>query len=100
MNFTSYEPGVTKKVAVGAASVPSEAIGSGGKPQTVRLFASVGTCIAIGDIPSASADGFELAAGIPEYIDIRAGQKIAAIRAAGVTAAGVLKITLCEKRSF
>jgi len=99
MDFTSYTPGDTAKVAIGATTTPSAAVGSGGAKITVRLFATVGACIEFGDEPVATADSFELAAGIPEYVDMLAGQKIAAIRGTGVSTSGVLKITNCSKRA-
>ena len=99
MEFTSYQPLDTVSVDVQATSHASVAVDAGGTRKTVRLFATVPTCIAIGDNPVAVQTGFELAAFVPEYIDLLGGQKIAAIRAPSATADGKLKITTLTKRS-
>lgn len=99
-DFTSYTPGETLVVAVGAASVPSAPIGQTNKGRvTVRLFATVPTCIKVGTAPEATVNEFELAAFSPEYLDIVGGETIAAIRAASATVDGKLKITSMSKRS-
>lgn len=98
---TTLEPVSTVSVAVTVASAQSAAIGSAGEAVViaVRLLANVQTCVVFGDNPAATTGAMELLAGVPEYFDLKPGQKVAAIRAPDETVDGTLKITRMNKRS-
>lgn len=80
--FDAFYPGVCQKVAVGAASAQSAALGAG--TTLVRLFSTVDCYIQIALAPTALSDGTSmfLPGGIVEYVGVAiAGSKIANIAA-------------------
>jgi hypothetical protein len=85
---TTYKPGASQNVAIGAASAPSTDIGN--FTMNVRLHATVACYVNFEEGKPATTDDMLLAAGIPEYFTIDPGTKINCIQASG---AGTLNIT-------
>jgi len=88
--------------SVSGSSVQSSAIGTAGATPgadvVVRVVADTACWLKTGSNPTAvagAADNFYLPAGAVEYLDITAGEKIAAIQA---SAGGNLNIAVLAKR--
>jgi len=94
--------GTPQVVALSTTSAPSAAIGTAnsGQPvltETVRVVSDVAVWLAVAAAPvavAAAAGNFYLPAGIVEYIDVPAGQKIAGILASGT---GNLSLAVARK---
>ena len=81
--------GASQRVAVGAASAQSAAVGA--STTLVRLVATTDCHVAVGADPTADATSSALLpAGVPEYIEIYPGHKVAVIQN---NAAGFLFVT-------
>ena len=84
MTYRFQQPQVTQQIALGAASVASNAFG----PQTwaIRVVATGNCHIDIGASPTASASTAYVAANQkPEYIRVSPGDKIAVIQDGSAT---------------
>lgn len=78
--FQAIYQGTVQNVSIGASSVQSTAVGEGTK--VVRLVATSACYVLVGDNPTVSAsNGTYLAAGQPELVGIKPGQKVAVIQA-------------------
>lgn len=76
--------GVTQKLAIGAASAKSAAVDQG--TTIVRLMATVDCFVKIDAEPTAdTTTSAPMPAYMPEYIEIKGGQKVAVIGAAGAS---------------
>lgn len=100
MGNTSYSLGSTEVLNISAVSAASAVHGAAQEfaagHSTVRIQADVACFILVGLAPVATvANGFPVAAGAYEYIDIPPGHKLAAITASG---SGKLYITSASKR--
>ena len=97
---TSVALGTPAVVSLSGTSAQSAALGTAqpGQPnltQLVRVVATEDAWLAVGADPTAASEtdgSFFMPAGIPEYIDVPAGEKIAGV------GSGVLSITPCGKR--
>jgi len=79
--FQCISPGVSQVLTVGASSVQSALPQPG--VTIIRLFSTVDAWVAFGSNPTAVAEGpssMFLPAGIVEYFEIRADEKLAVIR--------------------
>jgi len=79
--FQCISPGVSQALTVGASSVQSALPQAG--VTIVRLFSTVDAWVSFGSNPTAVAEGATsmfLPAGIVEYFEIRADEKIAVIQ--------------------
>lgn len=101
MDYTSYRLGATETVNISTINAVSAVHGAAqkfanlGKISRVRIQADAACFILVGVNPVATvANGVPVAAGSYEYIDIPAGQSIAAITATGT---GKLYITDVSK---
>ena len=74
------------------ASVQSNAVST--HVDVVRVVATTDCHIQIGTNPTATTSSAFLPAGVVEYIGIKGGDKVAAIKRSGSTA-GVLNVTEC-----
>ncbi len=87
--FEAITPGVSQGLAFTGASAQSTAVGE--TTTLVRLFATEDCFVKVGANPTAVANtSMFIASGIYEYIGIKPGEKIAAIR---LTTSGTLYIT-------
>jgi hypothetical protein len=73
--------GASQVVAIGGASAQSVAMGFA--TRLARMVATVDCHIAIGADPTATTTSTFLPAGVPEYFEIREGQKVAVIQSTG-----------------
>ena len=68
------------QVAVGGGSLQTDAITTSGmEVKRVRLFTDTDCHVAFGDNPTATSANFPLGAENPEYVWVKAGDKIAVI---------------------
>ncbi len=86
-------PGTVQKVIVGATSVAT-ASAFGGGAEVVRIAPSVDCHFALGASPTATATDHYLPAGALEFISVRAGEKLAFIRAASLD--GIVTVSEME----
>ncbi|MER9436723.1 hypothetical protein NKJ04_17670 [Mesorhizobium sp. M0618] len=100
MGNTSYRLGATEKLPITNAAAASQVHGDSEVNTTngdhvVRIQADVDCFVLVGKTPVASvSNGFPVAAGAYEYIDVPDGHKLSAITASG---AGNLYITDVSK---
>lgn len=85
--FQAIYPGTDQQVTVTASSAQSAAFGS--KTSIARFCASTDCFILFGANPTATTAKIYLPSGIPEYLGVIPGQKVAVIRS---TADGILSI--------
>ena len=86
---TTFRPGATQTVAVGASSAASNAIGS--QTREIRVVSTVDAFVAFDPAPTASSASLILPAFTVEYFRVDAATKIAFIRVGSVT--GTARIT-------
>lgn len=97
MGMSNFLPtlrwGTTQKVSIsGSSAATSNAVGSG--IQQVRLMSTVACYIKVAGTPTATTSDPLLAPYVPEYIEIKPGEKVAAITDG---ASGSLFVTECSK---
>tara|TARA_R110000765_G_scaffold207821_1_gene312926 strand:- start:482 stop:766 length:285 start_codon:yes stop_codon:yes gene_type:complete len=86
---TTFKPGATQTVAVGASSAASNAINA--QTTEVRVIATVDAFVEISSAPTASSSSFILPAFTVEYFRVSGSSKVAVLRVGSVT--GTARVT-------
>ena len=86
---TTFKPGATQTVAVGASSAASNAINA--QTTEVRVIATVDAFVEISSAPTASSSSFILPAFTVEYFRVAGSDKVAVLRVGSVT--GTARVT-------
>ncbi len=90
-SFPAAYIGASQTISVSGTSAQSTAFSS--STTLIRLFSTEDCYIAMGDSPTANSSGMFLPGGIVEYVGVKTGQKLAAIRDAN---SGTLYVTECS----
>lgn len=92
-HLPTVQLGASQDVTISGTSAQSAAIGTaGGSNVLVRVVATTACRILEGSNPTAVATSTLLPAGVVEYLEVTAGNKIAGIQE---SAGGKLNITVC-----
>jgi hypothetical protein len=86
---TTFKPGATQTVAVGASSAASNAINA--QTTEIRVIATVDAYVEISSAPTASSSSFILPAFTVEYFRVAGSDKVAVLRVGSVT--GTARVT-------
>ena len=86
---TTFKPGATQTVAVGASSAASNAINA--QTTEIRVIATVDAYVEISSAPTASSSSFILPAFTVEYFRVSGSSKVAVLRVGSVT--GTARVT-------
>jgi len=86
---TTFKPGATQTVAVGASSAVSNAVNA--QTTEVRVIATVDAFVEISSAPTASSSSFILPAFTVEYFRVSGSSKVAVLRVGSVT--GTARVT-------
>ena len=86
---TTFKPGATQTVAVGASSAASNAINA--QTTEIRVIATVDAFVEISSAPTASSSSFILPAFTVEYFRVSGSSKVAVLRVGSVT--GTARVT-------
>ena len=86
---TTFKPGATQTVAVGASSAASNAINA--QTRDIRVITTVDAYVEISSAPTASSSSFILPAFTVEYFRVAGSDKVAVLRVGSVT--GTARVT-------